>query len=265
MSSSLNLFTQPDILHQIGIASLQKLLNQFTESDLGCLNSDSPYLCSELARVFAQPQSLSSRLCETLVLLETAASAENYERLAAIAQQRLPGFCVSEFHPLALALELWLNCPDDLSQFAPPLSQGDYVISAQRLRRSAVFRRYPGLTAPNKLLPRRASLDFVDLRAATSRRRIEERSPLPISQELLIRLRIKPRQILFTRRLNRIFARQHITRSQPTRQPKIIIWMSSINRHLRFLSLLLLTLLLHQAWHAFSLQTLNARALIVND
>src|SRR6266436_2635900 len=119
MNSSLNLFTQPDILHQIGIASLQKFLNRFTDSNSGLSspNPDSPYFSSELARVFAQPQSLSSRLCETLVLLEAAASAENYDRLAAIAQQRLPTLCVSEFHPLALALELWLTCPDDF----PPL------------------------------------------------------------------------------------------------------------------------------------------------
>src|SRR6266436_2369765 len=125
MNSSLNLFTQPDILHQIGIASLQKFLNRFTDSNSGLSspNPDSPYFSSELARVFAQPQSLSSRLCETLVLLEAAASAENYERLAAIAQQRLPGFCVSEFHPLAIALEIWLAFPDDLSQFAPSLSE----------------------------------------------------------------------------------------------------------------------------------------------
>ena len=34
-----------------------------------------------------------------------------------------------------------------------PQSQRDYVISAQRLRRSAAFRRYPGLTVPEPTNP----------------------------------------------------------------------------------------------------------------
>jgi hypothetical protein len=118
MNSSLKLFTQSDILHQIGVGPLQKFLNQFTDSDswLSSLDSDSPYLCSDLARLFTQPRSLSPRLCETLLLLESAAAPEHHDRLAALAQQRLPDLCVTEFHPLALALELWLTFPDDLQQ-----------------------------------------------------------------------------------------------------------------------------------------------------
>src|SRR5436190_23523299 len=116
MNSSLKLFTQSDILHQIGVVSLQKLLTQFTDSNAGLssLNSNSPYYTSEVARVFTQPQSLSAPLRETLLLLESAASPENHDRLAALAQQRLPDLYVTEFHPLALALELWLSFPDDL-------------------------------------------------------------------------------------------------------------------------------------------------------
>jgi len=119
MNSSLKLFTQSDILHQIGIDSLQKVLSHFTDSDpqLSCLNTESPYFCSELARLFTQPQSLSPRLCETLVLAEAAALPEHHVRLAALAQQRLPDLCVTEFHPIALAIELWLACPVDLAQF----------------------------------------------------------------------------------------------------------------------------------------------------
>jgi hypothetical protein len=122
MNSSLKLFTQPDVLHQIAIAPLQKFLNQFTDpaSGLSSLNWESPYFCSELARLFTQAESLPPPVREILLLLESAASPENCDRLAAIAQQCLPNLCVSEFHPLALALELWLASPDDLSQFHSP-------------------------------------------------------------------------------------------------------------------------------------------------
>jgi hypothetical protein len=118
MNSSLKLFTQPDILQHIGIDSLQKFLNRFTDSnsELSSLNSSSPYYTSELARVFSQPHSLSAGLRETLLLLESAASPQNHDHLATLAQQRLPDLCVTEFHPLAIALELWLAFPDDLAQ-----------------------------------------------------------------------------------------------------------------------------------------------------
>jgi len=67
---------------------------------------------------------------------------------------------------------------------------------------------------------------------------------------------------LFPRRLNRILPHQHITRSQPIRQGEIIIWVCVIYWHIRFLRLLLLHLLLHQAWPPFFLQTVNFRTLI---
>jgi hypothetical protein len=121
MNSSLKLFTQPDLLLQLNRESWQALFSHFAASDpqFSPLNLNSPYFASELARIFAQVQSLSPQLRETLLLLESAASPENSARLSAIAQQRFPNLCISEFHPLALALELWLAFPDDLTQFHP--------------------------------------------------------------------------------------------------------------------------------------------------
>src|SRR5882724_10571805 len=97
MNSRLTLFTQSDILQQIGIGSLQKFLNQFTDSDpqFTSLVPESPYYLCELSRLFAL--SLSPHLVKTLLLLETAASPENYDRLTVVAQQRLPNLCVTEF------------------------------------------------------------------------------------------------------------------------------------------------------------------------
>jgi hypothetical protein len=117
MNSSLKLFTQSDILLQLGVGPLHRFLSHFTDSDpqFASLASDSPYYFSELSRLFAH--SLSARVIETLLLLESAASPENYEALAAAVQARFPNLSVTEFHPLALALELWLNFPDDLEKF----------------------------------------------------------------------------------------------------------------------------------------------------
>lgn len=116
MNCTLQLFTQPDLLLNISRESLQKLLNHFAapDPDLSLLDLSSPYFSSELARFFARTQSLSPHLRETLLRLESAASPENYERLSTLAETRIP--CASEFHPLALALELWLASPDELSQ-----------------------------------------------------------------------------------------------------------------------------------------------------
>jgi hypothetical protein len=63
------------------------------------------------------------------------------------------------------------------------------------------------------------------------RRSVEERSAIPISQKLLIGLRIQPRQILLAPSLDRIFAGQDITRPQPVRERCIIVWMSGIDWH----------------------------------
>jgi hypothetical protein len=38
MNSSLKLFTQSDILHQIGVDSLQRVLSHFTDSDRTAMN-----------------------------------------------------------------------------------------------------------------------------------------------------------------------------------------------------------------------------------
>ena len=117
MNSSLKLFTQADVLQQIGMRPLQTFLSHFADSDpqFASLAPDSPYYFSELSRLFTL--SLSQRVSEILALLEHATSPEHCDRLAAIAQQKLPNLSGSEFHPLALALELWLAFPDDLSPF----------------------------------------------------------------------------------------------------------------------------------------------------
>jgi hypothetical protein len=90
----------------------------------------------------------------------------------------------------------------------------------------------PGLRRRN-LYERRPTENQTDKALGASRRRIEERCPLPISHELIIRLRIQTRQILFAGRFDRILTGKNITCTQPIKRVCIVIRMCRIDGHYR--------------------------------
>src|SRR5947209_14942115 len=64
-----------------------------------------------------------------------------------------------------------------------------------------------------------------------SARGVAKRSPFPIRQKLLIRLRIKPRQIPLASPFARIFARQDIPSPRPIAGIRVVIRMCRIHWH----------------------------------
>src|SRR6266567_1488073 len=121
----LKYFTQSEILQQIGIARLFKLLDEYAD-DLKGVHIVLPTPGSErddhfdvLAATFASPELLPERLRAGLFALEEAAAPENRDRLQAAIEHRIPSVSLASCCPLDCALELWFAAPDELSQFEP--------------------------------------------------------------------------------------------------------------------------------------------------
>src|SRR6266576_4375903 len=119
------LFTQPSILKEIGHPRLAKLLHGF-EQDLKDSNLSLPdpdaqngEYFSDLAALFARPDTLPASLRNTLLVLEHAATPENDAKVQDAVHRRIPRVFVSRTCPLDRVLDLWFLVPDELSQFIP--------------------------------------------------------------------------------------------------------------------------------------------------
>ena len=117
------LFTQPSILKEIGHPRLAKLLHGF-EQDLKDSNLSLPdpdaqngEYFSDLAALFARPDTLPASLRNTLLVLEHAATPENDAKVQDAIHRRIPRVLVSRTCPLDRVLDLWFLVPDELSQF----------------------------------------------------------------------------------------------------------------------------------------------------
>ena len=125
--TTLNQFTKPAVLQNIGPLRVAKFLDGFAD-DLKAANITLPtpesvngdYLHS-VAALLASSALLPDRLRVALLTLEVAASPENDARLDTAIQHRIPCVSLNRNCPLDCALELWFAAPDELSQFAPPV------------------------------------------------------------------------------------------------------------------------------------------------
>jgi hypothetical protein len=122
---NLKLFTQPEILEQIGSRRLEKLFNAF-RGDLDTEHiilptpeSQNGSYFGSLAATLGSGTKLPDRLRNTLLALETATSPENRSLLDAAIQLRIPTVAVSENCVLDRALELWFHAPEEFSAFKP--------------------------------------------------------------------------------------------------------------------------------------------------
>jgi hypothetical protein len=122
---SLKLFTQTEILEQIGPRRLEKLFNTFREDletqhlILPTPESQNGTYFDSLAATLESDAKLPDRLRNTLLALETAASPENRPLLDAAIQRRIPTVAVSQTCALDRALELWFHAPEELAAFKP--------------------------------------------------------------------------------------------------------------------------------------------------
>src|SRR6185503_11115021 len=124
---TLNQFTNPDILHTIGLVRVAKLLGAFS-SDFARANIvvpaepdyNHPPVNGEYydaVAVALASSSLPEPLLSTLLTIERAAAPESAAALDDAIQRRLPCISLKRDCPLDCALELFFACPDELSAF----------------------------------------------------------------------------------------------------------------------------------------------------
>ena len=117
----LTLFTDREILQQIGSGRISKLVESFrTEFDDAKIALPAPddqgYLDS-IAGLLGVSSKLPERLSKTLQTVEAAASPENRAQLDEAIKRRIPNISLSGFCEADRALELWFQAPEELQQF----------------------------------------------------------------------------------------------------------------------------------------------------
>src|SRR5580765_1173800 len=123
--ATLNFFNQSAILRQIGHRRLAKLFGPFAEElkAARCVlpepDPDDEDYFADLACALSMTDRLPSRLRQTLLTIELAASPENEMPLWRALGRRIPSVSVSQDCPLDRALELWFAAPEEFAQFTP--------------------------------------------------------------------------------------------------------------------------------------------------